>query len=263
MRQVRLQHAAHELRCRVTTPWLALLAAVLAVSCAAQAGEVQVAVAANFSTPMRKIASLFQADTGHTALLSFGSTGTSYTQIKNGAPFDVLLAADDKTPARLEREGQGKDRYTYAIGRLVLWSSHPKLVDHQGGVLKGGRIGRLTVAGPRLAPYGTAAVEVLGKLGLLGALRPKFVQGENIGQTYQFVATGNAPLGFVAMSQVFADGKLREGSAWVVPASLHSPIRQDLVLLVRSRDNPAATALLRYQRSDKARTVIRSYGYES
>jgi len=231
---------------------------------AAQAGEVSVAVAANFTAPMQKIAPLFEAETGHKAVLAFGSTGRFYAQIKNGAPFDVLLAADDDTPAKLEREGQGVagTRFTYAIGKLVLWSKQPGLVDDKGDVLKTGKFDKLALADPRLAPYGLAAIETLTRLGLLDSLKPKFVQGENIAQTWQFVATGNAPLGFVALSQVQADGKLKEGSAWVVPAALHTPIRQDALLLTRAKDNPAAAALLQYLRGDKARGIIRAYGYE-
>lgn len=244
-------------------PWLATVAAVLALPLAVHAGEVQVAVAANFTAPMQKLASLFEAETGHKAVLSFGATGKFYPQIIHGAPFEVLLAADEATPARLVREGRGSGRFTYAVGRLVLWSKQAGLVDDRGNVLRSGRIDRLALADPRLAPYGAAAVEALGKAGMLETLRSRFVQGENIAQTYQFVATGNAALGFVALSQVWADGKLREGSAWVVPAALHTPIRQDAVLLNRGKENAAATALLHYLRSDKARAVIRAYGYES
>lgn len=233
----------------------------LGVAFAARAGEVSVAVAANFTAPMQKIAPLFQADTGHKAVLAFGSTGKFYAQIKNGAPFDVLLAADDETPARLEKEGQGSGRATYAIGQLVLWSKQPGLVDAQGAVLRSGQFDKLALADPRLAPYGAAAIETLKQLGLLETLRPRFVQGESIGQTYQFVASGNAALGFVALSQVQVDGKLREGSAWRVPVTLHTPIRQDLILLNKGQANPAAAALLQYLRGDKARAIIRAYGY--
>jgi molybdate transport system substrate-binding protein len=225
------------------------------------AAEVQVAVAANFTAPMQKIAPLFEADTGHKARLAFGSTGRFYAQIRNGAPFDVLLAADDETPARLEREGQGGSRFTYAIGRLVLWSRQPALVDDQGEVLRSGRFEKLALADPKLAPYGGAAIETLTKLGVVDTLRPRFVQGENIAQTWQFVATGNAQLGFVALSQVWADGRLKEGSAWLVPATLYSPIRQDALLLNRGRDNAAAGALLQYLRGDKARAILKAYGY--
>lgn len=241
---------------------------------AVQAAEVHVAVAANFTAPMQKIAAMFEAETGHKAVLSFGSTGKFYAQIRNGAPFDVLLSADDSTPAKLEQEGQGggnKDsRYTYAIGTLVLWSKRPGLVDAKGEVLKealkgGGKFDKIALADPRLAPYGGAAVEALTALGLLDALKPKFVQGESIGQTHQFVATGNAALGFVALSQVWVPdeqgGKLKEGSVWRVPANLHQPIRQDVILLKQGQNNLAAVALLKYLKGDKARAVIQSFGY--
>lgn len=244
--------------------WLMGWLAGLALLGAAQAAEVSVAVAANFTAPMQKIAAAFEHDTGHKAVLAFGSTGRFQAQISNGAPFDVLLAADDETPLKLEREGQGVagTRFTYAVGRLVLWSRQPGLVDDQGAVLKTGTFTRLALADPKLAPYGAAAIETLTRLGLLEQLRPKFVQGENIGQAYQFVATENVPLGFVALSQVFADGRLTQGSAWVVPASLHRPIRQDALLLARGQGKPAALALLAYLRGEKARSIIHSYGYD-
>lgn len=239
-----------------------LIAGFLAAS--AHAADVSVAVAANFTAPMQKIAGAFEQDTGHQAILAFGSTGKFYAQIKNGAPFQVLLSADDETPARLEREGLGVSgtRFTYAIGKLVLWSRQPGLVDDKGEVLRTGKFERIALADPKLAPYGAAAVEVLNGLGLMSALAPKFVQGENIAQAYQFVATGNAELGFVAMSQVFAEGKLTQGSAWLVPASLHAPIRQDAVVLSPGKDNAAAAALMAYLRNDKARAIIRSFGYD-
>ena len=239
--------------------WLALLACCAA----ARAGEVSVAVAANFSAPMQKIAQAFEQQTGHKALLSFGSTGAFYAQIRNGAPFQLLLAADDETPLRLEQEGLAVagSRFTYAIGRLVLWSKQPGLVDGQGAVLRGGRFERLALANPRLAPYGTAAQETLTKLGLLAALRPRIVQGENIGQTYQFVASENAELGFIALSQVIADGRIAQGSAWIVPADLHAPLRQDAVLLAPGREQPAVQALLAFLKGETARAVIRSFGY--
>lgn len=230
----------------------------------ATADEVQVAVAANFTAPMQQIAAQFEKDTGHKAVLSFGATGKFYAQVVNGAPFEVLLAADDETPARLEKEGQGMagSRFTYAVGKLVLWSADPKLVDAQGEVLKTGNFRHLAIANPKTAPYGTAAVEALGKLGLLAGLQGRFVQGENISQTQQFVVTGNAELGFVALSQVLKDGKLASGSAWTVPASLYQPIRQDAVLLAKGKDKPAAGALLAYLKGDKARTVIAAFGYD-
>jgi molybdate transport system substrate-binding protein len=229
----------------------------------ASAADVSVAVAANFSAPMQKIAAAFEQDTGHKALLSIGSTGKFYAQIRNGAPFEVFLSADDETPARLEADGAvvAGSRFTYAIGRLALWSKKPGYVDDKGTVLRKGDFDRLAIAAPQLAPYGAAAVEVLAAVGLLQATQPKWVQGENIGQAYQFVSTGNAPLGFVALSQVMADGRIAEGSAWVVPASLHQPLRQDAALLRKGQGNTAAVALMVYLRSDKARALMRPYGY--
>lgn len=228
------------------------------------AGEVQVAVAANFAAPMQKIAAEFGKDTGHKAVLAFGSTGKFYSQIRNGAPFEILLAADDETPARLEKEDHAVDgtRFTYATGRLALWSAKPAFVDAKGDILKTGDFAHLALANPKLAPYGAAAVETLTKLRLAQSLQNKFVQGENIAQTYQFIQSGNAELGFVALSQITLDGKLAGGSAWVVPSSLHAPIRQDAVLLHKGKDNLAAAALMRYLKGDKARSVIRSFGYE-
>ena len=228
------------------------------------ADEVSVAVAANFTAPMQKIAAAFAQDTGHKAVLAFGSTGKFYAQIKNGAPFQMLLAADDGTPARLEKENfaVAGTRFTYATGRLVLWSAQPSLVDDKGEVLRNGRFQHIAVADPKLAPYGAAAAETLSKLDLLQSLQPRIVQGENIAQAYQFVATGNAELGFVALSQVMSDGRITQGSSWVVPTNLHAPLRQDAIVLSSGKDNPAATALAAYLQSEKARAIIRSYGYE-
>ena len=242
--------------------WLLVAFAVVAAS--ARAGEVQVAVAANFALPMQQIAAGFEKDTGHKALISTGATGKFYAQIKNGAPFQLLLAADDETPAKLEAEGLGVkgSRFTYAVGRLVLWSAKTGFVDEGGKVLQSERFNKLALANPKLAPYGAAAVEALERLGLFSAVEPKFVQGENIAQTYQFAASGNADLGFVALSQVSKDGKLTGGSAWVVPADLHAPIRQDAVLLTPGADSAAARALLKYLQGDAARAVIRSFGYD-
>lgn len=229
----------------------------------AHADTVSVAVAANFTAPMQKIAAAFEVDTGHKAELSFGATGKFYAQITHGAPFQVLLSADDTTPARLERDGKAvaHSRFTYAIGTLVLWSAQPGTVDAKGDVLKSGDFKHLAIANPKLAPYGAAALQVMEKLGVATALQPRLVQGENIAQTFQFVSTGNAQLGFVALSQVMADGKIRSGSAWQVPASLHEAIRQDAVLLMPGKDSAAASALLTYLRGSKARAIIQSYGY--
>ena len=243
---------------------LHLLLAAFAASTSALADEVQVAVAANFTAPMQQIAAQFEKDSGHKAVLSFGATGKFYAQIVNGAPFELLLAADDETPARLEKEGQGMagSRFTYAIGKLVLWSADPALVDGKGEVLKTGNFKHLAIANPKTAPYGAAAVETLSKLGLLASLQPRFVQGENISQTQQFIVTGNAELGFIALSQVFKDGRITGGSAWIVPAGLYEPIRQDAVLLAKGKDKPAAAALLAYLKGDKAKAIIRTFGYE-
>jgi molybdate transport system substrate-binding protein len=229
----------------------------------AHAGEVTVAVAANFTAPMQKIAQAFEQDTGHKALLAFGSTGKFYAQIKNGAPFAVLLAADDETPERLEKEGLtvAGSRFTYATGRLALWSKTPNLVDDKGEVLRSNRFQKLAIADPKLAPYGAAAMEVIHKLGVQPKVTPKLVQGESIGQTYQFISTENAQLGFVALSQIFFDGRIAQGSAWVVPQSMHTSLKQDAVLLSHGKDNTAAHALLKYLQADKAKTIIRQYGY--
>lgn len=227
------------------------------------AAEVQVAVAANFTAPMQKIAAEFERDTGHKARLAFGATGKFYAQIRNGAPFEVFLSADDTTPAKLEAEGAtvAGSRFTYAIGRLALWSAKPGVVDDTGEVLKRGAFAHLAVANPKTAPYGAAAMEVLRKCGLADALAAKLVTGENIAQTHQFVASGNAELGFVALSQVWADGRLTGGSAWLVPAGLHAPLRQDAVILAKGGDKPAARALADYLRGAKAAAIIQSYGY--
>jgi molybdate transport system substrate-binding protein len=241
-----------------------VLLAALAFSGTALADEVQVAVAANFTAPAKQIAADFEKDTGHKVALSFGATGKFYAQIRNGAPFEVLLAADDTTPAKLETEGAAVagTRFTYATGRLVLWSAKPGYVDDKGDVLKKGEFKHVSIANPKLASYGTAAVEALTALKLLDAVQPKFVQAENIAQAHQFIATGNAELGFVALSQVFKDGKFGEGSAWVIPARLHQPIQQDAVILDKGRGKPAAAAWTKYLRGDKAKAVIKSYGYE-
>lgn len=240
-----------------------LLALTLAGWGLARAETVQVAVASNFAAPMQKIVAAFEKDSGHKTALSLGATGKFYAQVRNGAPFAVLLAADDETPARMQKEGLAVtgSAFTYAIGQLVLWSADSSVVDAQGAVLNAPLNGKLALADPKLAPYGAAALQVLQQRGLADKLRPHFVLGENIAQTFQFVKTGNASMGFVALSQVMQDGKVTSGSAWVVPAALHEPIRQDAVLLRQGADNPAAKALLQYLRTDAARAVIRAYGY--
>ena len=230
----------------------------------ATAAEVKAAVAANFGAPMKRIAEKFEESTGHKVVISVGATAKFYAQITNGAPFDVLLSADDETPLRLEKEGfsEAGSRFTYATGRLVLWSAKPGLVDDKGAVLMRNDFKHLAIAAPKLAPYGAATMEALTKLGRLASLQAKLVMGESIGQTFSMVSSGNAELGFVAVSQAFEDGQLKSGSAWVVPANLHSPLKQDAVLLSRGRSNPAALQLLAFLKSDQARAIMNSFGYE-
>ena len=229
----------------------------------AHADEVQVAVAANFTAPIQAIAADFEKDTGHRLVASYGATGQFYTQIKNGAPFEVFLAADDSTPAKLEKEGDtvAGTRFTYAVGTLALWSAKEGYVDDQGAVLKANQYQHLSIANPKAAPYGLAATEVLDKLKLTEATQAKIVEGQNISQAYQFVSTGNAELGFVALSQIYKDGKITSGSAWIVPNTLYSPIKQDAVVLSKGKDNAAAKALMEYLKGPKAAAIIKSYGY--
>ena len=238
--------------------------AALVFGVSAQAAEVQVAVAANFAGPFEKIAADFAAETGHKAIASVGSTGKFYSQIKNGAPFEILLAADDETPKKLiaESDGVTGSQFTYARGKLVLWSAKPGVVDDKGAVLTKADIAHIAICDPKLAPYGLAAEEALKASKLYDTLKPKFVTAESISQAYQFTASGNAEIGFIALSQVAVPGKPQTGSYWIVPANLYSPIQQDAVLLKKGEANPAAMALLKYLKSDKARAVIKSYGYE-
>ena len=230
---------------------------------AAEEDEVHVAVAANFAGTLQTLAAEFTKDTGHHVQIVPGATGTLYAQIQNGAPIDILLAADEDTPRKLEVEGQSVagTRFTYALGRLVLWSARPGFIDPAGDVLRNGHFQHLAIANPRVAPYGRAAMETLASLGLVEATRSKLVQGENVAQTAQFVSTGAAELGFVALSQVSAPGVVSTGSFWRVPERLHSPIRQDAVLLKRGAPNGAARDFIAYLRSRKARDRIQSYGY--
>ena len=238
--------------------------ALSALALAAQADELQVAVAANFSAAAQKIAASFERDTGHVVKLSFGATGKFYAQIDAGAPFDVLLAADQSTPEKLVAEGKAvpETRKTYAIGKLVLWSSDATLVDAKGEVLKSGQWKHLAIADPKLAPYGEAARETLEHLKLADAVQARLVTAENIGQAFQFVSTGNAELGFVALGQVQPpDGSRAPGSMWLVPERLYTPLKQDMVVLASTKSKAAATAFADYLAGDKARAVIKAYGY--
>lgn len=246
------------MRIHLVTRLLLASLAVLPFSVCARADTVKAAVAANFTAAMREIAADFEQITGHTALLSFGSTGKLYTQILNGAPFEVFLAADQKRPRLLAQAGKAEAPFTYAVGRLVLWSARPSYVDAQGQVLTRGAFAHLAIANPKTAPYGAAALEVLERLGLKDALTPRLVRGDSIAQARQFVATGNAELGFVALAQVALDPS---GSRWDVPQALYRPIRQDAVLLRAGADRPAARALVDYLKGPAARAIIQRFGY--
>lgn len=235
------------------------------VSGAAQAEEAMLAVAANFAEPMQRLEAMFEERSGHALTLVLGSTGKLYAQITNGAPFDVLLAADQERPVRLVEADHAvaESRFTYAVGRLALWSADPGMIADGGGnpVLRSGDFDHVAIANPKLSPYGQAAKQTLERLGLWDDLSPKVVQGENIGQTFQMVATGNAELGFVALSYVVSERNAMPGSRWDVPAGLHEPIRQDAVLLARGAENPAAAGFLEFLRSPEAQTVVERFGY--
>jgi molybdate transport system substrate-binding protein len=245
-----------------------LIRSILAVSVALAFGApslaagTRVAVAANFTEPAREIAAGFAAATGHHALLSFGASGAFYAQMTHGAPFEIFLSADADRPRQAEKNGIAVPgtRFTYAIGRLVLYSTDPRLIQGRGAVLKSGNFTKLAIADPTSAPYGLAAVETLHKLGVYPAIAPKIVRGTSIAQAYNFVATGAAPLGFVALSQVIA---LPGGSRWIVPEVLHAPIEQQAILLKVGAGNPAAKAFLTYLRSPAALRIIRRYGYQT
>ena len=238
-----------------------ILALSLTIGAAAQAAETKVAVAANFTAAAKEIATAFEAETGHTAVLSFGSTGKIYTQIANGAPFSLFLAADQARPIKAEKEGLAvaDTRFTYAQGKIVLYSTDPALVDSEGAVLQSpDKFDKLAIANPKTAPYGAAAMETLTNLKVPSAVMDALVQGDSISQTHQFVASGNAQLGFVALSQV-VDSK--EGSQWVVPSELYTPIKQDVVLLKTGADDEAAKAFLAFLKGDTAKAIILKFGY--
>ncbi|MCL5777459.1 molybdate ABC transporter substrate-binding protein [Limibaculum sp. FT325] len=243
---------------------LILAAALAMVPQRAGAADALIAVATNFLDTARAVAEGFEARTGHRVTFTAGATGKLYAQIAAGAPFDVLLAADQARPALLEAEGRAVagSRFTYATGRLALWSADPARVGPDGAaVLEAGDFRVLAIANPDLAPYGIAARETLQSLGLWDRLGPRVVMGQNIGQTLALVATGNAELGLVALAALRAPGSTLGGSAWEVPADLHAPIRQDAVLLARGAENPAARAFLDHLQGPEARAVIARFGY--
>ena len=238
--------------------------ALLLLGQASWSATVLVAVAANFSKPMTEIVSQFEKATGHSAKLSFGSSGKFVSQLENGGPFEVLLSADEKGPEKLEQAGLTvpNSRFVYALGRLVLWSATPNFVDDKGKILMTSNFKHLALADPKVAPYGDAAIDVLKKLKMFEKLQPLFVQGENIAQTYQFISTANAELGFLALSQVIENGKIVGGSSWIIPDNLHAPIRQGAVLMKKGAENPAARALIDYLKSIPALAIINKYGYD-
>jgi molybdate transport system substrate-binding protein len=234
-------------------------ALALVTTLPAHAGETNVAVAANFTDAANEIAAAFKEKTGHEAILSFGSTGQFYTQITQDAPFEVFLAADDERPRKAVEEGfaVAGSQFTYAIGTLVLWSQDADLV--QGELtLKNGEFTKIAIANPEAAPYGAAAVQTMKALGVYDRLEPKIVQGNNISQTFQFVETGNAELGFIALAQVAQND---DGSRWVVPDGLHEPIRQDAVLLEKGADSEAARAFVEFLNGPEAAAIIAKFGY--
>ncbi|MFV0321462.1 MAG: molybdate ABC transporter substrate-binding protein [Alphaproteobacteria bacterium] len=232
---------------------------------AASAEEIQAAVAANFTAAMKDIVAKYEEQSENTVALSFGSSGKILAQIQNGAPFQIFFSADQAKPEALEQAGLTVEgsRYTYAIGSLALWSVKADFVDADLTRLKSGDYNKLALANPKLAPYGQAAIETLEALDLTQATQDKWVQGENIAQTYQFVATGNADMGFVALSQIMDKGHVSEGSSWIVPSALYNPIRQDAVILKIAQDNEAVKDFMNYMQSDTAHAIIQSYGYKT
>ncbi len=223
-----------------------------------QAGEMRAAVAANFTGAAKEIGALFEEKTGHEAVFSFGSTGQLYAQVTQEAPFDVFLAADQVRPLKAIEQGfaLAENRFTYAIGKLVLFSKDTDLVKGEN-TLKKDNFSKIAIANPATAPYGAAAIEAMKALGVYDRVEGKIVRGNNIAQTYQFIVTGNAELGFVALSQIIGN----DGSQWLVPERLHAPIAQDAVLLKRGAGNQAAHDFLAFLKDPEARAILQKYGY--
>ena len=237
---------------------------IFVVAANAQAAEIKVAVASNLANTLKEIAVEFQRDTGHQLAITPGATGKFYAQISHGAPFDVFLSADDETPRKLAQEGKAiaASQFTYALGRLALWSPSPDLVDKNADILKTDKFKYIAIANAKVAPYGQAAVQTMQKLGVLSKIEPRVVQGESIAQTFQFVSTGNAQLGFVALSQIFENGKIKTGSAWIVPEEMHEQLKQDAVVLQSCKNTSACQALMDYLKSEKIKKMMSSYGYK-
>ena len=237
---------------------------VFLIAANAQAAEIKVAVASNFANVLKEIAVEFQKDTGHQLAITPGATGKFYAQISNGAPFDVFLSADDETPRKLAQEGKAiaASQFTYAIGRLALWSPNPEMVDKNADILKTDKFKFIAIANAKVAPYGQAAVQTMQKLGVLTKIEPRVVQGESISQTYQFVSTGNAQLGFVALSQIFENGKIKTGSAWIVPEEMHEQLKHDAVVLQSCKHMSECQSFMYYLKSEKVKKMMASYGYK-
>lgn len=227
------------------------------------AEEVRIAVAANFTAPMQEIAARFETETGGHVVVSGGSSGTLYAQIKQGAPFDVYFAADERWVERLADEGEGIDgtQFVYAIGKLALWSNRKGMVDPDGTILKKGDFGKLAISSPKLAPYGAAARETLKAIGVWENVRTRVIYGQNVTQTYQFVKTGGASIAFVALSQISKNGSIVEGSAWIVPEHLYKPLKQSAILLKRSDRRKICVDFLKFLKGESAKAIIRNYGY--
>ena len=225
------------------------------------AGQTHVAVAANFTDAAKEIAAAFKQRSGHDAVLSFGSSGQLSTQITQDAPFQIFLSADDERPKKLVDEGLGvaASRFTYAIGKLVLWSRADGLVTGEA-TLSAGAFHKIALANPAAAPYGGAAIEAMKAMKLYDRLAPKIVQGASIAQAFQFIDTGNAELGFVAASQLIG---AERGSRWIVPQELYAPIRQDAVLLKKAAGHDAALAFMAFLKGPEARAIIATFGYAS
>lgn len=251
---------------RISRILLFALTSLLVINAApAWADEATVAVAANFAEVMQKLKPVFEIRTGHHLQFTVGSTGSLYAQVKNGAPFDAMLAADQRRPKLLEHEGNAVpgSRFTYAIGKLTLWSPKPGVVANDGTTtLKAGEFHKLAIANPKLAPYGAAARDTMQALGLYASLKPKLAMGSNIGQTFTMVSTGNAELGFVALSYVLSSRNAHPGSRWDVPQSLYKPIRQDAILTRHGENNTAAKDFLAFLKSPEATAIIKKYGYQ-
>ena len=241
----------------------------VSLSISVQAEQLTAAIAANFAGTIKQLKPLFEHESGHRLITSFASSGTLFAQIKNGAPFDVFLSADEQRPRQLIHDGLAvaDSLFIYASGQLVLWSSQAEFIDLQGNILRNGHwpekgIRHIALANPKTAPYGRAALQTLETMQLVDAIKPYRVSGQNIAQTFQFVASGNAQLGFIAQAQVLALPESERGSSWRVPQTMYSPIKQEAVMLMRGRENSAALAFLQFLQSPRAKNIISARGYK-